>query len=109
MVNKNIAKCPSCDAELDHVQMTSDTVYSFSVENIKDDKSDWTDCIDDGEFENLYFWCPNCDARICENNTNAMIDFLLGKDVEFIKREYGGYDCRASNYRVDNKDKPLKF
>jgi len=110
MKTKNIPTCPSCNAELDHVQLTYDTVYTFSAKHIKDDECDWNDCVEDGEFENMYFWCPNCDTRICENSPDAMIEFLLGKDVEFTKREFGdGYDCIASNYRVDNKDKPLKF
>ena len=109
MKTKNIPTCPSCNAELDHVQLTCDMIHIFSVKNIKDDESNWNDCVEDGEFENLYFWCPNCDRRLCKNNPDAMIKFLMGRDVEFIKGEYGVYDCRVSNYRADNKDKLLKF
>ena len=92
MPKKIIPRCPACDHELDHVDLTYGTVYPFSVENVEEGEVNWDNCIGEGTFDNMYFWCPSCETKICTGDPDAMVEFLLGKEVEFIKNE-NFFDC----------------
>ena len=93
MPKKRTPLCPGCSNKLDYVLLTYDEVATFSLENIKDDELNWEDCIGQSDLDAMHFYCPICGIHICEFNPDAMIAFLSGKKVRFIKESNDFFDC----------------
>ena len=98
MSRKITPRCPSCSNKLDHVLLTYELLSSFSLENIEDDELNWEDCIGERDLDAMRFYCPICGIHICEFNPDAMIAFLSGKKVRFIK-ESNYFDCTEDRRR----------